>query len=69
MTDDRSAVAAPVETRLAPVVKSLFAGEIPEDTVFPYPEIDVSERETVSAFLDSFRAFAKDHVDSAQDRA
>jgi acyl-CoA dehydrogenase family member 9 len=67
MTDDRSAVAtAPVETRLVPVVKSLFAGEIPEDTVFPYPEIEASESETVSAFLDSFRAFAKDRIDSAK---
>ncbi|HTR02788.1 MAG TPA: acyl-CoA dehydrogenase family protein [Thermoanaerobaculia bacterium] len=47
-------------------MKSLFAGEIPEDTVFPYPEIDASEKETVSAFLDSFRSFARDHVDSAK---
>ena len=68
MTDDRSAAAtaAPVETRLVPVVKSLFAGEIPEDTVFPYPEPDESERETLSVFLDSFRSFAKDHIDSAK---
>jgi acyl-CoA dehydrogenase family protein 9 len=50
--------------RLEPVVKSLFAGQIPEETVFPYPEIDPSERETVTAFLDSFRSYAKDHVDS-----
>jgi acyl-CoA dehydrogenase family protein 9 len=62
---ERPTAAAPVEARLAPVVKSLFAGAIPEETVFPYPEIDASERETVSAFLDSFRAFARDHVDSA----
>ena len=74
MSDDRSsasgaataAPAAPAESRLVPVVKSLFAGEIPEDTVFPYPEIDASEKETVSAFLDSFRSFARDHVDSAK---
>ena len=61
---------APGETdsdaRLVPVVKSLFAGQIPEETVFPYPEIDASERETVSAFLDSFRGFAKDHIDTAK---
>jgi acyl-CoA dehydrogenase family protein 9 len=50
--------------RLSPVVKSLFAGQIPEDTVFPYPEVDPSERETVTAFLDSFRSYAKDHIDS-----
>jgi len=62
---ERPTAAAPVETRLVPVVKSLFAGVIPEDTVMPFPEVDPSERETVSAFLDSFRAFARDHVDSA----
>jgi acyl-CoA dehydrogenase family protein 9 len=52
------------EERLSPVIKTLFAGEIPEETVFPYPEIDPAERETVSAFLDSFRSFAKDHIDT-----
>jgi acyl-CoA dehydrogenase family protein 9 len=57
--------AAP-EERLSPVVRSLLAGEIPEETVFPYPEVDASERETVSAFLDSFRGFAKDHIDPQQ---
>ena len=62
---ERPTGAAPVEARLVPVVKSLFAGVIPEDTVMPFPEVDPSERETVSAFLDSFRAFARDHVDSA----
>ncbi len=65
MTDPSSA-AVPLDARLVPVVRSLFAGEIPEDTVFPYPEIEASERETVSAFLDSFRGFAKDHIDSAK---
>jgi acyl-CoA dehydrogenase family protein 9 len=63
--NERSSATASVETNLLPVVKSLFAGLIPEDTVFPYPEIDASERETVSAFLDSFRAYARDRVDSA----
>ena len=58
---------APAETitdpRLQPVVKSLFAGIVPEDTVFPYPEVSAEERETVSTFLDSFRSFAKDKID------
>ena len=44
---DRPSFGAPADARLLPVVKSLFAGEIPEDTVFPFPEIDASERETV----------------------
>ena len=63
---DRLAAEISTDTRLVPVVKSLFAGEIPESTVFPFPEVDASERETVSAFLDSFRGFAKEHVDSAK---
>ena len=53
--------------RLVPVVKSLFAGEIPEDTVFPYPgDRRVQSARRSSAFLDSFRGFARDHVDSAR---
>jgi acyl-CoA dehydrogenase family member 9 len=62
---ERPETAEPPDARLVPVVKSLFDGVIPEDTVFPYPEIDASERETVAAFLESFRAFARDRVDSA----
>lgn len=53
------------DSRLVPVVKSLFAGHVPEDTVFPYPEISAEERETVSAFLESFRSFARDKIDAA----
>ena len=53
------------DSRLVPVVKSLFAGHVPEDTVFPYPEISAEERETVSTFLESFRSFAKDKIDAA----
>jgi len=56
----------PDDPRLVPVVKSLFTGQIPEDTVFPYPEIDPSEAETVAAFLDSFRSFTRDHFDAAR---
>ncbi|HEY1433952.1 MAG TPA: acyl-CoA dehydrogenase family protein, partial [Thermoanaerobaculia bacterium] len=63
---DRPTSEAPTDTRLVPVVKCLFAGEIPESTVFPFPEIETAERETVSVFLESFRAFAKEHIDSAQ---
>jgi acyl-CoA dehydrogenase family protein 9 len=45
-------------------IRSLFTGRVPEDLLFPYPEVSAEERETVSAFLDSFRAFAKEHIDS-----
>lgn len=62
---ERLTAGVALDPRLAPVVKSLFAGVIPENTVFPYPEIGEAERETVTAFLESFRAFAKDHIDPA----
>ncbi len=63
---DRRPSDTPKVRRLVPVVKALFAGQIPEDAVFPFPEIDASEAETVSAFLDSFRDFARDHIDPAR---
>ena len=47
-------------------LRALMAGQVPEDTVFPFPEISADERETMSAFLDSFRAFARDNIDSAR---
>ena len=37
---------------------------MPEDLVFPFPEGSAEERETVSAFLESLRIFAKNRVDS-----
>jgi acyl-CoA dehydrogenase family protein 9 len=52
------------DSRLSPVVKSLFAGHVPEDTVFPYPEVSAEEREVVSTFLESFRSFARDKIDA-----
>ena len=44
--------------------KGLFLGEIREDLLFPFPELSADERESLAAILDTFRAFAKDHVDS-----
>ncbi|HEX4439257.1 MAG TPA: acyl-CoA dehydrogenase family protein [Thermoanaerobaculia bacterium] len=49
-----------------PVVKWLLAGQIPEDTLFPYPEVSAEERETVAAFLETLRAFAKERIDPAR---
>ena len=47
-------------------VKLLFSGQIAEETVLPFPEVSAEERETVSTFLESFRDFARDHIDSAR---
>ena len=46
--------------------KGLFLGEIREDLVFPFPTLAAEERESLRMIVDSFRAFAGDHVDSRQ---
>ena len=46
--------------------KSLFAGNIEQDLIFPYPEASAEERETLKLLLESVREFARDHVDSAE---
>jgi acyl-CoA dehydrogenase family protein 9 len=46
--------------------KGVFLGEIRESLVFPFPELSKDEKENLTAILDSFRAWAKDNVDSAK---
>ena len=46
--------------------KSLFLGEIREELVFPFPELTTEEKESLAMILDSFRAFAAEHIDSAK---
>ena len=46
-------------------MKALFHGVIPEDIIFPYPEMDGNERETVEMILQSIRKFADAHIDAA----
>jgi acyl-CoA dehydrogenase family member 9 len=46
--------------------KGVFLGEIRESLVFPFPELSTEEKENLAAILDSFRAWAKDNVDSAK---
>ncbi len=53
-------------TSLVSPMRSLMAGQVPEDVVFPFPEVPPEERETVSAFVESFRGFARDHIDPAR---
>src|SRR4051812_19304015 len=47
-------------------IKGLFLGEIREDMVFPFPELTRDERESLRVIVDSVRAFATEHVDSAR---
>ena len=60
-----SADPLPAADPLSSPIKGLFSGQIVESALFPYPEPSADERETVSAFLDSLRSFAKDRVDAA----
>jgi acyl-CoA dehydrogenase family protein 9 len=46
--------------------KGVFLGEIREALVFPFPELSKEDQESLTAILDSFRAWAKDNVDSAK---
>src|ERR1700752_1944568 len=75
MTDSTTATAAPATAAAnaphlaAPDVnpsftKGVFLGEINEDLVFPFPTLSAAERESLGMILDSFRAFAAEHVDS-----
>ena len=44
--------------------RGIFAGEIREDLVFPFPEPTADERESLRAILDAFRSFAAETIDS-----
>lgn len=59
---DRPHLAAPDEN--PSFIKGLFLGEIREDLVFPFPELDADERESLGMVLDAFRAFSADHIDA-----
>jgi len=47
-------------------MRGLFAGTLEEELVFPFPTMSTEERESLRMILDSFRAFAADHIDSAK---
>ena len=47
-------------------MKSLFHGLIEEDLIFPYPEMEPEERETVQMIVDNIRKFGEAEVDSAK---
>ncbi len=51
------------ESQLQSPMRALMAGQVPEDVVFPFPEVPPEEREMVSAFVESLRGFARDHID------
>ncbi len=46
--------------------KNLFAGNIAQDLIYPYPKMDAEEQENVRMVMDSFRQFARDHIKAEQ---
>jgi acyl-CoA dehydrogenase family protein 9 len=46
--------------------KGVFLGEIREDLIFPFPTLAADEQESLTMVLDSWRAFAADHIDTKQ---
>ncbi len=54
------------QTREQSFMKALFHGVIAEDLVFPYPELDSDEKETVAMMVDAVRKFCQTRVDSAK---
>lgn len=47
-------------------MKSLFSGFILDELVFPYPQLNREEAESLDLILDSLRKFAENYVDSAE---
>lgn len=47
-------------------IKGVFLGELRESLVFPFPELSTEEHESLGMILDSFRAYAAQHIDSAR---
>ncbi|MBI2608595.1 MAG: acyl-CoA dehydrogenase family protein [Deltaproteobacteria bacterium] len=44
--------------------KALFFGDVLEDMVYPYPEINPQEKESLQLLFESIHKFAEEHVDS-----
>jgi acyl-CoA dehydrogenase family protein 9 len=47
-------------------MKSVFHGVIEENLIFPYPEMEPDEKESVSLILDNLRRFAETEIDAAK---
>src|SRR5262245_50216151 len=47
-------------------MKSIFYGVIPEELIFPYPELGAEERDHTALILDSVREFCARQVDSVR---
>lgn len=47
-------------------LKSLFAGDVAQELVFPYPKMQPEEQESLQVIVDSFNEFARDQLKSEE---
>jgi acyl-CoA dehydrogenase family protein 9 len=54
------------EEKSSSFLKSLFAGEVRQEMIFPYPALKSEEQVDLRVIVESFREFARDHVKSPE---
>ena len=54
------------EDHTASFMKSLFAGVIDQDILFPFPQLPKEEKENLDLILQAWREFARDNIDPVQ---
>ncbi len=56
----------PSEEKTSSFLKSLFAGDVRQDMIFPYPVMKPEERDDLRVIVESFREFARDNIKSVE---
>ncbi len=54
------------EEKTSSFLKSLFAGDVRQDMIFPYPAMRPEAQDDLRVIIESLREFARDHVKSAE---
>lgn len=56
----------PSEDKTSSFLKSLFAGEVRQEMIFPFPAMKTEEQDDLRVIIESFREFARDHIKSSE---
>jgi len=54
----------PIDDQPGSFLKSLFAGELRQEMVFPYPHMPADEKENLQIIIESLREFVRDHLNA-----
>ncbi len=54
------------EEKTSSFLKSLFAGDVRQEMISPYPAMKPEERDDLRVIIESFREFARDHIKSSE---